>query len=98
MAYICEYVPTYGENDDFLNLKNFGEMYEISSDHTFAELVSEDGQYTLSMPNTCSYYTTAFSGVMKRNGQTILHFDNENKFCFAFADKFFFCIFALTLV
>ena len=98
MAYICEYVPTYGENDDFLNIKKFGEMYEISSDHTFAELVSEDGQYTLSMPNTCRYYTTAFSGVMKRNGQTILHFDNENKFCFAFAVKFFFCIFALTLV
>lgn len=60
------------------------ERHEISSDHTFAELVSEDGQYTLSMPNTCSYYTTAFSGVMKRNGQTILHFDNENKFCFSY--------------
>ena len=26
---ICEYVLTYGENIDFLNTKNFGEMYEI---------------------------------------------------------------------
>ena len=28
-SYICEYVLTYGENTDFLNVKNFGEMYEI---------------------------------------------------------------------
>ncbi len=29
-SYICEYVLTYGENVDFLNAKNFGEMYEIA--------------------------------------------------------------------
>ena len=28
-TYICEYVLTYGENTDFLNIRNFGEMYEI---------------------------------------------------------------------
>ena len=28
-TYICEFALNYGENKDFLNIKNFGEMYEI---------------------------------------------------------------------
>ena len=59
-------------------------MMEKSEKHTLSELVSKEGDYTLSMPNTCRYYTTAFSGVMNRNGQTTLHFDDEKKFDFAY--------------
>lgn len=59
-------------------------IMEKSEKHTLAELVSKEGSYTLSMPNTCRYYTTAFSGIMNRNGQTILHFDDEKKFDFAY--------------
>lgn len=59
-------------------------IIEKSEHHTLSELVSKDGEYTLSMPNTCRYYTTAFSGVMNRNGQTTLHFDDEKKFDFAY--------------
>lgn len=59
-------------------------IMEKSEKHTLAELVSKEGCYTLSMPNTCRYYTTAFSGVMNRNGQTTLHFDDEKKFNFAY--------------
>lgn len=59
-------------------------VLEKSGHHTLSELVSKDGMYTLSMPNTCRYFTSAFSGVMKRNGQTTLHFDDEKKFDFAY--------------
>lgn len=59
-------------------------IIEKSEHHTLSELVSKDGEYTLSMPNTCRYYTTAFSGVMNRNGQTTLHFNDEKKFDFAY--------------
>lgn len=59
-------------------------ILEKSGHHTLSELVSKDGSYTLSMPNTCRYFTSAFSGVMKRNGQTTLHFDDEKKFDFAY--------------
>ena len=46
-----------------------------SEKHTLSELVTKDGNYTLSMPNTCRYYTTAFSGIMNRNGKNILYLD-----------------------
>ena len=36
------------------------------------------------MPNTCRYFTSAFSGIMNRNGQTTLHFDDEKKFDYAY--------------
>lgn len=55
-----------------------------SEGHKLKELISKDGEYTLSMPNTCRYYTTAFSGIMKRNGQLVLHFDDEKKFNYAY--------------
>lgn len=59
-------------------------VLEKSAHHTLSELVSKDGSYVLSMPNTCRYFTSAFSGVMNRNGQTTLHFDDEKKFDFAY--------------
>jgi len=52
--------------------------------HIFAELVSENGEYILSMPNTCRYFTCAFAGIMKRSGQITLHFDDERKFNYVF--------------
>ena len=48
--------------------------------HILAELVSRSGKYTLSMPNTCRYFTSAISGKMNRSGQITLHFDDEKKF------------------
>ena len=59
-------------------------IIEKSEKHTFSELISKDGNYILSMPNTCRYYTTAFFGIMNRNGQTTLHFDDEKKVNFAY--------------
>ena len=55
-----------------------------SEHHTFAEIVTKQGEFTISMPNTCRYFTSAFSGVMNRTGQITLHFDEETKFNYAF--------------
>ncbi|MBQ9232171.1 MAG: N-6 DNA methylase [Prevotella sp.] len=52
-------------------------MVEKARHHILAELVSKSGKYTLSMPNTCRYFTSAVSGKMNRSGQITLHFDNE---------------------
>lgn len=50
-------------------------IMEKSEKHTLSELITKEGNYTLSMPNTCRYYTTAFSGIMNRNGKNILYLD-----------------------
>lgn len=55
-----------------------------SNGHTLAELVSENGDFTISMPNTCRYYTTAFAGIMNRSGQIILHFADKEIFNYVF--------------
>lgn len=62
----------------------FNRIAEKSGNHKLEELITKNGEYTLSMPNTCRYYTTAFSGIMNRNGQIILHFHDEKKFHFAY--------------
>ncbi len=59
-------------------------MIEKSEYHIFAELVSKNGEFVLSMPNTCRYFTSATSGMMNRNGQITLHFDDEKKFNYAY--------------
>ena len=60
------------------------EKWQAISDKTLSDYVTVGGKYSIYMPNTCRYYTTAFSGIMNRNGQTILHFDDEKKFDFAY--------------
>ena len=59
-------------------------IIEKSEYHIFAELVSKNGEFVLSMPNTCRYFTSATSGMMNRNGQITLHFDDEKKFNYAY--------------
>ncbi len=59
-------------------------LIQKSENHKLEELVSKNGQYTLSMPNTCRYFTTAFPGIMNRNGQTVLHFNDEKKFDYVY--------------
>lgn len=57
---------------------------EKSDKHVFKELIDTNGKYTISMPNTCRYYTTASANLMNRNGQIVLHFSEKKKFNFAF--------------
>ena len=62
----------------------YDKVMEKSENHTLSELVSKNGEYTLSTASTCRYFTSAFSGLMNRNGLTVLHFDDEKKFDFAY--------------
>ncbi len=57
---------------------------EKAKHHILAELVSKNGKYILSMPNTCRYFTSAISGRINRSGQITLHFDEEKKFNYVF--------------
>ena len=59
-------------------------IIEKAKQHILAELVSKNGEYILSMPNTCRYFTSAVFGKMKRRGQITLHFDNERKYNYVY--------------
>lgn len=59
-------------------------VVERAGKHILAELVSKKGEYILSMPNTCRYFTSAIAGKMNRNGQITLHFDDEKKFNYVY--------------
>ena len=62
----------------------YDRIAEKAKHHTLSELVSKNGEYTLSTASTCRYFTSAFSGLMNRNGLIVLHFDDEKKFDFAY--------------
>lgn len=59
-------------------------LNEQSQGHVMGELLDSQGQFVISMPNTCRYYTTAFAGIMNRNGQIILNFSNKDIFNYVF--------------
>ena len=59
-------------------------LMEKAGRHVLAELVSKDGEYILSMSNTCRYFTSAVSGKMNRKGQITLHFNNEKKYNYVY--------------
>ncbi|MBO5947655.1 N-6 DNA methylase [bacterium] len=42
---ICEYIKKYGENNEFLNISNFGELYEIGLAQQDKILKKNSGQY-----------------------------------------------------
>lgn len=51
---------------------------------TLKSYIVPNGEYTLSMPNTCRYFTAAANGKMKRNGQIALSFQDEHVFNYMF--------------
>lgn len=59
-------------------------LNEKSQGHIMGELLDSQGQFVISMPNTCRYYTTAFAGIMNRNGQIVLHFSDKDIFNYVF--------------
>lgn len=62
----------------------YDRLMEKSECHTLSELISKDGKYTLSTASTCRYFTSAFSGLMNRNGLIVLQFSDKKKFNFAY--------------
>ncbi len=55
-----------------------------AQNYTLESLVRKSGQFMISMPNTCRYYTTAFAGTLNRSGQVTLYFDDKDIFNYVF--------------
>lgn len=68
----------------FKQLDNIWDTWKEKSKSFLGKYINQYGQYILSMPNTCRYFTTASKGLMNRNGQIILRFNDENLFNFVF--------------
>lgn len=51
---------------------------------TLENYTKSNGNFSISMPNTCRYYTTASSSVMNRNGQITLYFDDKDFYHFIY--------------
>lgn len=67
--------------------KHLGDLWTLweqkSNKHLYNYIV-QYGEYVLSMPNTCRYYTSASNGKMKRNGQITLCFNDEEVFNYVY--------------
>ncbi|MBR6127379.1 N-6 DNA methylase [bacterium] len=64
--------------------KIFKTWVKKSSSRVLLEYVRLAGEYSISMPNTCRYYTTASESIMNRSGQMILRFDDKKVFNYVF--------------
>ncbi len=60
------------------------DAWRKNSGKTLSDYVKKSGKYVLSMPNTCRYFTAAAAGKMKRNGQIVLAFEDENVFHYVY--------------
>ena len=79
---------TNSEKSYYKCFKELQPLYDClkskSNNHCLGELISQNGEYIISMPNTCRYYTTASADILKRNGQIIMNFDNKEIFNYVF--------------
>ena len=61
----------------FNDLDNLFKTWKSVSDMTFSDLLSnEKTDYSLDMPKTCRYFTTATCKSLDRSGKTVLYFKN----------------------
>lgn len=79
---VSEDAPMYLKCAKQLNI--IWDAWQTYSDKRLGDYVTEAGKYVLSMPNTCRYFTVASAGKMKRTGQIVLNFDDENVFYYAY--------------
>ena len=79
---VSETNPMY--NRCFKSLRGVWDKWIGTSKKTLRYYIDDNGEYTLSMPNTCRYFTTAANGKMNRNGQIVLSFSNEQIYNYIF--------------
>ena len=60
------------------------EAWQAHSRHRLGEYVTARGEYVLSMPSTCRYFTSAAVGKMNRNGQITLLFEDEDVYFYVY--------------
>lgn len=66
-------------------LEHVLEAWENKSRMTVGDLVSESGSYSLYVPNSCRYFTTAVDAPLSRKGQMSLRFHDEDAFWYVMA-------------
>lgn len=66
-------------------LEHILEAWEGKSRMTLGNLVSENGAYSLYVPNSCRYFTTAVDVPLSRKGQMSLRFRDEDAFRYVMA-------------
>lgn len=69
-------------NKELLNV--FNNWRDISDGKTIKDFVSNTGEYVLSLPNTCRYFTSGTNKLMNRNGQITFKFNDYDVFCLAY--------------
>ena len=62
----------------------FDKWIKISQGWVLSDYTRVNGDYTIYMPNTCRYYTTASNKLLNRSGQITLNFHDENIFNYVF--------------
>lgn len=66
------------------NLTGVLAAWQKSSDKTLGGYTTEYGEFEISIPNTCRYYTTASNKKLNRSGQITLKFDDKDVFNYIF--------------
>lgn len=66
------------------NLTNVLKRWQSMSKKTLGDYIDKNGNYTLFVPNTCRYYTTASDKELNRSGQIVLNFGDKDIFNYAF--------------
>ncbi len=67
-----------------VKLTSVFENWTKYSNQTLKNLTVQNGRYTLYMPNTCRYYTSASNIKMNRSGQLAMSFDDKDIFNYVF--------------
>ncbi len=79
---VCDTAKMYYKCDN--RLDEIFKKWQSMSDKNLSDYVTSDGNYSIYMPNTCRYYTTASAEKMNRNGQIALSFDDEDVFYYVY--------------
>jgi len=66
------------------NLTKVLKSWQIMSKKSLGDYIIKNGKFTLFMPNTCRYYTTASDKELNRSGQIILNFADKDIFNYVF--------------
>ncbi len=68
----------------FVQLSDVFGKWNAKSDKVLKELTVKSGQYSISVPTTCRYYTVASHQPMNRSGQMTVYFDDADKFNYVY--------------
>ena len=68
----------------FRSLEPVLQVWEQLSSQTLSDLIREDGQYQLYIPNTCRYFTVGSERNLERSGKITLSFNDEETYAYVY--------------